>query len=185
MATNVMWPIENDDRRVHIMKVSSRFNRNYDFFNELCKSMNEGGREYLMHVLQNRNIADFIPQKMPEDAEALNDVRFEAKLANFTFIELWCYTNLCGPIWPFCSNDFLDTATIFNTFKEEMIGHDIQKLAEISRMGFTKKLKEIFMTSLGTKKSSGNKLLVRFESLQVCRLDFQKYIRCASVDWDV
>ncbi|KAK3247597.1 hypothetical protein CYMTET_42906 [Cymbomonas tetramitiformis] len=48
----VMWPIENADRRVHLMKVSSLFNRNYVFFKELCNSMDEGGREYLVHILQ-------------------------------------------------------------------------------------------------------------------------------------
>eukprot|EP00854_Cymbomonas_tetramitiformis_P027609 gene27609-34068_t len=118
---------------------------------------------------------------MPEDAGALNAVRFDAKLENFTvtYIEQWCYTNLSSPVWPFSCDEFLDAATVFNTFKEEMKGHDKQKLAEVSRMAFTKKLKEIFKTSLGTKKSSGNNLLMHFHTYQECRLDFQKYTRSA------
>ncbi|KAK3271064.1 hypothetical protein CYMTET_20565 [Cymbomonas tetramitiformis] len=186
MATNVMWPIENDDRRVHIMKVSSRFNRNYDFFNELCKSMNEGGREYLMHVLQNRNIADFIPQKMPEDADSVKTVRLEAKMANMSLIQEWCYMNLCDSAFPFCATEPLETVTVFDTFKDQMKHRGEQKIAEISRIGFTKKMKEIFVGSLSIKTGSSNRRLLEFANLDLCKTDFAKFMKVnpENMEWN-
>ncbi|KAK3289298.1 hypothetical protein CYMTET_3260 [Cymbomonas tetramitiformis] len=186
MATNTMWPLDNKERRVHLMKVTPIFNRDYVFFSELSQQMDQGGRDYLMHILQTRDISDFLPMNMPEDATSVKPIRLEAKMANFSLIQEWCYTNLCEAAYPFSADEPLETVTVYETFKLQMKHRGEQTVSEISRIGFTKKLKEIFAGSLTVKTGQNNRRLLVFAGLDDCKTDFAKHLRMSpeEMEWD-
>lgn len=91
LASNNSWvvPAGADERRFFVLDVSDNKKQNIQYFSDLKKKMNDGGREALLYYLLNYDISNFEVRSVPK-TKALN----EQKLLSMTPEEEWWYNKL-------------------------------------------------------------------------------------------
>ena len=77
---------QGDERRFCVLEVSPEKQGDTSYFGQLARFMEDGGREALMHFLQERDLSDFDPRTPPK-TKALT----EQKILSMTDIERWFF----------------------------------------------------------------------------------------------
>lgn len=98
MASNNQWvvPAGGDERRFFVLTVSDRMMQNTEYFGQVIKDMENGGREALLHFLLTRDLTDFDVRKPPK-----TDALFNQKLFSMSFEEQWWFDKIRdGVIFP-------------------------------------------------------------------------------------
>lgn len=91
------------DRRYLVLNVSSARRNDHAYFAQLHKTMQNGGREALMHYLLHRDISNSNLRKVPQ-TEGL----FEQKLLSMSPMQHWLYDRLTEGVLPSGGTDWPD-----------------------------------------------------------------------------
>jgi Family of unknown function (DUF5906) len=89
MASNNEWvvPAGGDERRFFVLDVGDKYAQDTKYFGEMMQQIESGGREALLHMLLNRDIANFDVRSAPKTAALKNQAHLGANLVTQLFIE--------------------------------------------------------------------------------------------------
>ena len=178
MASNQDWvvPAGIDERRFFVLEVSEKRKQDHQYFGELVKELESGGYEKLLHDLQQRDLSNYRPEKMPKTGELTKQ-----KIRTLSAEHRWLYRKLeAGKIlnthegWV-CEVEKKD---VQDDYINEARNLSVPHRSDQTVLGIM--LKEFFPT-LQTKKRYG-RLLYVFPPLEECRAHFEKKIN-DKIDW--
>jgi hypothetical protein len=98
MASNQLWvvPAAIDDRRFAVIEVSERHLRDIPYFAAINEQMENGGREALLHYLQNFDLTGIELRDLPK-----TQARLEQQLRSMSSVEKWWFGRLSsGAVLP-------------------------------------------------------------------------------------
>ncbi|MDA9982531.1 DUF5906 domain-containing protein [Gammaproteobacteria bacterium] len=194
VASNENWPIamDWDDRRFLILEVSDKHKGNQTYFAAIHDELDNGGREALLFLLQNRDIKHFNPRLKPNSKAGL-----DVKLRSAKPVEKWWFNCLqAGKVFrnfqraPRIDLTDLDEQDptrirkddVHNSYKDycKEQGHHFPEELE----NFTKSLKRMLPSLDSARPTIGGERVrcYSFPSLAQCRKEFAVFSK-EEIDW--
>lgn len=186
ICSNEDWaaPIDLDDRRFFCLNVSDKYKCDSTYFKELINQMENGGKSALLFDLQNEDLKDFNPNFMPA-----NDSGFDMKLKSASSIEKYIYEALKGGGWNLASGDVVwefgdkKCQDLYLNYKDWCKEENFK---QESSSEFGRTLKKLIPSVNKDRPTIDGKRhwFYRFPSLDICRLEFQKFTKQTEKIWE-
>lgn len=185
VASNETWavPRDMDDRRFFVLDVSSEHKEDHEYFAALDNQMqNEGGYEALLYDLQNEDLTNFNPRKMP-----MNHSGFDMKRQGASTSVNYVYEALNERCWHIAAKEnqwkFETEKTINDLYANYKDWCEDEKIAHQSKSEFGKTIKNILNPNKSRKGTSCRINTYIFSSLEQCRKNFQEFCNETDKIW--
>lgn len=185
MASNEEWvvPAEFDERRFCVLKISDGKKGNTGYFNAILDERDKGGKEALLHFLQQRDLMGKDLRHFPVTGALIGQ-----KLKNLKSHELWLYNQLQlgqldgKEITGSESGRYVPKErlyTLYTDFCNRMKRHSVTDLA-----GFYRSLYAIIpgITKHRPRNENGSYHAIQFPPLDECQTAFEKWVG-GTIDW--
>ena len=191
-SSNEDFPVHlsPDDRRFLVLKVSAKHKEDYSYFGAITNELENGGYERLLYELQNENISNFNPRKIPLNVDAF-DVKMQdaSSTENYFFEALKEGSFDIGNAEP--TYEWKDKILVKSVYADYLSwcakGQILENKITDSKI-FGKKLFKLLPSTEKTRPNppKGEKKLefYCFPDLQVSRKDFEKAYKVDSSVWD-
>jgi len=185
MASNNEWvvPASFEERRFLILDVNDKHQQDHDYFSAIKKEMDNGGREALLHYLENLDLTSINLRTVPKTTALL-----ETKLLSMSPIQKFWYERLLQGTLRVSDSEWENNITVESLKSEykEFI-KDLSVSSRYSDEEFGKQLKKLIPGKLEKYRpmveGSRRGYHYRMPSLNDCREYFKK-ITQMDVQWD-
>ena len=170
-------------RRFFVLDVGEKHKQDHDYFNDIVKEMNQGGREALLHMLENWNLKGVRLQNFPRTA-ALQ----EQQVRSLDELEAWWFDRLIAGTTTWNCLEWAIKLPVRSLFEDYINEADRQKKKyRKSLNSFGLKMRRlcpgISKTRLQLNDAfSGRETYYVFPTLIECRKMFDEYLGCKN-DW--
>ncbi len=188
VTSNEGWavPRDLDDQRFFVLDVSPKRKEDGAYFNTLERQMQEGGYAALLHDLLKEDLSDFDPRRMPTTGTG-----FDIKIKTATSSEKYIFEVLRMGAWNIaCLEGGWEfyrekpTTAIFDFYREWC---EKEGLRQQTNAEFGETLKKLIVSCGRSRPSiNGHRIYCyTFPSLEVCRKEFQTFVKEPDSIWGV